>query len=81
MLVIMMAGGFKTGGINFDAHVRRNSTDPEDLFIAHINGMDTFARGLVIADSILKDSDYLKMRKAGTLRLIRVTALSMRRAS
>jgi len=64
MLVIMMAGGFKTGGINFDAHVRRNSTDPEDLFIAHINGMDTFARGLVIADRILKDSDYLKMRKA-----------------
>ena len=36
MLVIQMAGGFKTGGVNFDAHVRRNSTDPEDLFIAHI---------------------------------------------
>jgi xylose isomerase len=63
MLVILTAGGFKTGGINFDAHVRRNSTDPEDLFIAHINGMDTFARGLVIADRILNDSDYLKMRK------------------
>jgi len=63
MLVILQAGGFKTGGINFDAHVRRNSTDAEDLFIAHISGMDTFARGLVIADRILKDSDYLRLRK------------------
>jgi xylose isomerase len=63
MMVILQAGGFKTGGINFDAHVRRNSTDNEDLFIAHISGMDTFARSLLIADKILKDSDYLKMRK------------------
>jgi xylose isomerase len=63
MMVILQAGGFKTGGINFDAKVRRNSTDNEDLFIAHVSGMDTFARALVIADKILKDSDYLKMRK------------------
>lgn len=63
MLVILQTGGFRTGGINFDAKIRRNSTDPEDIFIAHINGMDTFARALVIADKILKDSDYLKMRK------------------
>lgn len=63
MMVILQAGGFKTGGINFDAKIRRNSTDIEDLFIAHINGMDTFARALVIADKILNDSDYLKMRK------------------
>jgi len=63
MLVILQAGGFTTGGINFDAHVRRNSTDPEDLFIAHVNGMDTFARALVIADRILKESNYLKLRK------------------
>ncbi len=63
MMVILQAGGFTTGGINFDAKVRRNSTDPEDLFIAHISGMDTFARALVIADKILKDSDYLKLRK------------------
>ena len=63
MMVILQAGGFSTGGINFDAKVRRNSTDAEDLFIAHISGMDTFARALVIADKILKDSDYLKMRK------------------
>lgn len=64
MIVILRAGGFTTGGINFDAHVRRNSTDPEDLFIAHISGMDTFARALIIADRILKDSDYLKIRKS-----------------
>lgn len=63
MMVIMQAGGFTTGGINFDAKVRRNSTDTEDIFIAHISGMDTFARSLIIADKILKDSDYLKLRK------------------
>jgi xylose isomerase len=63
MMVILQSGGFSTGGINFDAKVRRNSTDIEDLFIAHVSGMDTFARALVIADKILKDSDYLKMRK------------------
>lgn len=63
MMIILNAGGFKTGGINFDAKVRRNSVDPEDLFIAHISGMDTFARALIIADKILKESDYLKMKK------------------
>ena len=63
MMIILNAGGFTTGGINFDAKVRRNSTDPEDLFIAHISGMDTFARALIIADKILRESDYLKMKK------------------
>jgi len=63
MMVILRAGGFKNGGINFDAKIRRNSTDKEDLFIAHISGMDTFARALVIADKVLNESDYLKMRK------------------
>jgi xylose isomerase len=63
MMVILQAGGFTTGGINFDAKIRRNSTDIEDIFIAHINGMDTFARALVVADKILKDSDYLKLKK------------------
>lgn len=63
MIVILQAGGFTRGGINFDAKVRRNSTDNEDIFIAHISGMDTFARSLVIADKILKESDYLQMRK------------------
>jgi xylose isomerase len=63
MMVILQAGGFTTGGINFDAKIRRNSTDTEDIFIAHINGMDTFARALVIADKILKDSGYLNLKK------------------
>jgi len=63
MMVILQAGGFTSGGINFDAKIRRNSTETEDLFIAHISGMDTFARALVTADKILKESDYLKMRK------------------
>jgi xylose isomerase len=62
MLVIVEAGGFKGGGINFDAKIRRNSTDAEDLFHAHIGGMDTFARSLVIADTILQKSDYKKIR-------------------
>ncbi len=62
MLVILEADGFKGGGINFDAKVRRNSTDPEDLFHAHIGGMDAFARALIIADDILKKSDYKKIR-------------------
>jgi xylose isomerase len=64
MLVILEAGGFVTGGINFDAKTRRNSTDLEDIFIAHITGMDTFAHALTIATDILEKSDYKKMRKA-----------------
>jgi xylose isomerase len=63
LLVILPAGGFSTGGVNFDAKRRRNSTDNEDLFIAHILGMDTFARALVVANDILEKSDYLKLRK------------------
>jgi xylose isomerase len=63
MMVILQAGGLRTGGVNFDAHIRRNSTDPEDLFIAHVSGMDTFARALLVADKVLKESDYLKMKK------------------
>jgi len=63
MLIILEAGGFKGGGINFDAKIRRNSTDPEDLFHAHIGGIDTFARALITADAILQKSDYKKFRK------------------
>lgn len=63
MLVIQEAGGFTTGGINFDAKTRRNSTDLEDIFIAHIAGMDAFARAFVIAHNILENSDYRKLRK------------------
>ncbi|MGM0666696.1 MAG: xylose isomerase [Bacteroidota bacterium] len=63
MMVILATGGFTSGGINFDAKLRRNSTDPVDLFYAHISGMDTFARALIIADKILKESDYNDLRK------------------
>jgi xylose isomerase len=62
MLVVVEAGGLAGGGINFDAKIRRNSTDMEDLFHAHIGGMDTFARSLIIADDILQKSDYKKIR-------------------
>ena len=63
MLVFLESGGLKGGGINFDAKVRRNSTDLEDKFIAHISGMDIFARGLICANEILENSDYKKLRK------------------
>ena len=63
MLIILEAGGFGGGGINFDAKIRRNSTDPEDLFYAHIGGMDVFARALITADAILKNSGYKKIRE------------------
>lgn len=62
MLVILEAGGLRGGGVNFDAKTRRNSTDPEDLFYAHIASMDNFARALLIADHILHDSEYRSLR-------------------
>jgi Xylose isomerase len=55
MLVILRNGGLGNGGLNFDAKRRRNSTDLEDLFIAHIGGMDSFALGLEVAWKILED--------------------------
>jgi xylose isomerase len=55
MLCILNMGGFTTGGVNFDAKVRRESFEPLDLFYAHIGGMDTFARGLKIAQAIISD--------------------------
>ena len=67
MHTILKAGGFTTGGLNFDAKIRRNSIDPEDLFIAHIGGMDTFALGLEIAQRIIKDGKipaFVKKRYA-----------------
>ena len=63
MMVILRAGGFTNGGINFDARIRRNSSDMEDIFISHISGMDTFARALKIAYDILENSDYLALKK------------------
>ncbi|HLR25554.1 MAG TPA: xylose isomerase [Fodinibius sp.] len=62
MLVILQHGGFQTGGINFDAKLRRNSTDLVDLFHAHIGGMDTFARALKTAHAVLEDAEYQQLR-------------------
>ncbi|WP_372744436.1 xylose isomerase [Lutibacter sp.] len=62
MLVFLKAGGLQGGGINFDAKIRRNSTDMEDVFLAHIGGADTFARALLIADKIITSSPYEKLR-------------------
>lgn len=63
MLVILRNGGLQGGGTNFDAKTRRNSTDLEDIFIAHIAGMDVFARSLEAAAAILEKSPYLQMLK------------------
>ena len=62
MIVVLETGGIKNGGFNFDAKLRRNSTDPEDLFIGHIVGMDTYARALIIADKLLKEKRIMDFR-------------------
>jgi len=62
MLILLQSNGLGSGGMNFDAKLRRSSTDPEDLFIAHISSMDTMARALLIANEILENSDFLAMR-------------------
>ena len=67
MLAILKYGGLTTGGVNFDAKVRRESFEPIDLFHAHIGGMDAFARGLKIAAAIRKDgrlAEFVKNRYA-----------------
>ncbi len=61
MLVFLKSGGLQGGGINFDAKTRRNSTDLEDIFHAHVGGMDVFARALIVADKIIRNSDYEKL--------------------
>lgn len=58
MYLILKGGGFTTGGLNFDAHVRRQSIDPEDLFYAHIGAMDAFARGLKAAARMIADGVF-----------------------
>ena len=63
MLVFLNAGGLQGGGVNFDAKIRRNSTDLDDVFHAHIGGADTFARALLTADKIITSSPYEKLRK------------------
>ncbi|QNR96170.1 xylose isomerase [Stenotrophomonas sp. 169] len=62
MLVVLRQGGFADGGLNFDAKVRRESTDPQDLFMAHIGGMDAFARGLEVAHALLTASPLEQWR-------------------
>ncbi|MGA8204703.1 MAG: xylose isomerase [Woeseiaceae bacterium] len=64
MMVVLEDGGLKSGGLNFDAKVRRESTDLEDLFIAHIGGMDSFARGLLVAERVLADPRMDELRFA-----------------
>jgi xylose isomerase len=63
MLVFLQAGGLQGGGVNFDAKIRRNSTDMEDVFHAHIGGADTFARALLTADKIMSSSSYNSLRE------------------
>ncbi|WP_405209035.1 xylose isomerase [Aquimarina sp. LLG6339-5] len=63
MLVFLKAGGLQGGGVNFDAKIRRNSTDMEDVFLAHIGGADVFARALITADKIITSSSYEKLRE------------------
>ncbi len=62
MLVFLEVGGLQGGGINFDAKTRRNSTDLDDIFHAHIGGMDMFARAIITADNILTHSNYSKLK-------------------
>ncbi len=64
MMVVLNSGGLTTGGLNFDAKLRRNSTDAEDLFLAHIGGMDTFALALTMADKIITDGKISGMKDA-----------------
>ncbi|NBB76161.1 MAG: xylose isomerase [Bacteroidetes bacterium] len=62
MIILLENGGIAPGGLNFDAKIRRNSTDLEDLFHAHIGGMDTFARGLIVAERVMKDPLFREIR-------------------
>lgn len=79
MIVVLEYGGLGNGGFNFDAKLRRNSTDQEDLFIAHIVGMDTFARGLLIAEKLIyekritdfRDNRYLSFHEPEGLKFER----------
>ena len=64
MMIILKNGGLKNGGLNFDAKRRRNSTDLEDLFIAHIGGMDAFALGLEIAQAMISEGKIDAFKKA-----------------
>jgi len=62
MMVVLRQGGL-VGGLNFDAKARRESTDMQDLFVAHIGGMDAFAQGLIVAHALLNDSPWEQWRR------------------
>jgi len=62
MLELIRHGGFKTGGFNFDAKLRRQSVDPHDLMVAHIGGMDTLARAFIAAAKIIEDGRLAELR-------------------
>lgn len=64
MMIVLENGGFSSGGLNFDAKVRRESVAMEDIFIGHIGGMDTFAKGLEIAHRILTEGKLQQKRNA-----------------
>lgn len=64
MMIVLKAGGLGKGGFNFDAKVRRESTDLEDLFLGHIGGMDAYARALVIADRMVADGKFEEFKAA-----------------
>ncbi len=70
MIVVLENGGFTNGGLNFDAKLRRESTNMSDFFIAHIGGMDSFARGLLVADKLIRDGklDAFKKRRYESFR-------------
>ncbi len=63
MMQIIRGGGLGNGGTNFDAKTRRNSTDLEDIFIAHIAGMDAMARALESAAALIEQSPICQMLK------------------
>ncbi len=63
LLEVIRNGGLGNGGMNFDAKLRRNSTDPEDIFIAHISGMDAMARALLSAAAIIEESPLPEMKR------------------
>src|SRR3990172_13314545 len=63
MVTVLKYGGFTTGGVNFDAKVRRESFEPIDLFYAHVGGMDAFARGLKIAAAMRADGRLAELQK------------------
>ena len=64
MMIVLRQGGIAPGGFNFDAKLRRESTDIRDMFAAHVGSIDAFARGLLIAERIIADGNLEQWRRA-----------------